>query len=95
MVKFGKQSLCQKKFICMTRLHVHYICIVCARHQLLKLWYKLTLSRMHYLSTSITLFIEKMAKFTKLSFCQTLQMFIVSILCKQSIRLYSKRRGTS
>ena len=55
---------------------------------------------MHYLSTSITLFYrkqEKIAKFTKLSFCQKLifwhqtsfftLMFSVSILCKQRIRL--------
>ena len=66
--------------------------------------YKLTFPCMHYLSKSKTSKQEKMAKFTKLSFCQKLIFWHKTSSCKCSMCLYfvgkvsdsfSKSSGTS
>ena len=51
-------------------------------------WYKLTSPCMHYLSKSKTSKQEKMAKFTKLSFCQKLIFWHKTSSCKCSMCLY-------
>ena len=94
MAKFDKQSLCQKIFffgMTLLHAHAHYNCIVCSEYQIS--------SSMHYLRTSITPTGKngKGRKANILSKTNILasnfftQMFNVSILCKQSIRLFQQK----
>ena len=94
MAKFDKQSLCQKYFFSMTLLHAYaqYIFTASAKHQkgsvkaLVQMDFPVYALSKHKQSNR-----EKMATFTKLSFWNFfMQMFNVSILHKQSIRLFQQ-----
>ena len=96
-----------EKFFCMTLLHAHYICTVCAKYQRASVK---TLVQVDFLMYALfkhkhnPYLIGKMAKFTKLSFCQTLIFWHQTASHKCSMCLYcvskvsdcfSKSCGTS
>ena len=106
MAKFDKQSLCPKKNIFgMTLLHAHahYICIVCAKYQRASVK---TLVQVNFLMYALpkhkhnpylrgkngqvhkAIILSKINILTSTFFTQ---MFNVSILCKQSIRLFQQK----
>ena len=95
-------------FFGMTLLHAyaHYICIVWAKYQkasvkaVLQVDFLMYALSKHKHNPYLIGNRKKMAKFTKLSFCQNVnilasnlftQMFSMSILCKQSIRLFQQK----
>ena len=77
MAKFDKQSLCPNNCFGMTLLLAlpHYICVVCSKYQTASVK---ALVRVDFLMYALSkhrhnpYLIGKMAKFTKLSFCQKL-----------------------
>ena len=102
-----KQPFAKKYFFCMTPLHAHahaqYICIIYAKKTKasVKALVQVDFS-MYALSKQKQQ--EKMAKFTKLSFCQTFMFWHQTSSCKCSMCLYyvskvsdcfSKDSGTS
>ena len=110
MVKFDKQSFREKSIFSMILLHAHaqYIFIVCTKYQktsvkaLVEVDFSLYAISKHKQT-------GKKSKFTKLSFCKKkkkkkndflesnffMQMFNVSMLRRQSIKMFSKSCGTS
>ena len=93
IARLDKKPFCLKEIFCLTPLHAHaqYICIVYAKYRkasVKTLVYKLTFPCMHYLSKSKTSKQEKMAKFSKLSFCQKLIFWHETSSCKCSMCLY-------
>ena len=108
MAKFGRQSFDQNNFSSMTLLHAHtqYIHIVYAKYQITSVKAVVQVDFPVYVLSKCKQNKskqEKMANFTKLSFCQKIifrimQMFNVSKLCRQYILVsncFSKSCGTS
>ena len=106
MAKFVKHSLCQKYFFCMTlHAHAHYIRIVCAKYQkasvkaLVQVDFLMYALSKHKYNPYLIVNRKKwlcpqaiiLSKINILASNFSHKMFNVSILCKQSIRLFQQK----